>query len=335
MAAPAVIAKIAVAIVTDKTLCKAVGTIIGVIVGVIIIPIILVVALLFGGQQSNQQTMSYLFNTREVDLDTLNLPGEYKTEVINAKNRMNAVASEVDKINADISGENIDSIKARGIYLCLFPNGETTDYSGFVSCFYAASTDKNDKGESVTVMVAITDESTIYSNIKNKFSVTADANQLKNIGQTYDFMVGGGIFTADSSSCEPPSAAYDDPTFTKLMTEATKHIGLPYVWGGSNPNTSFDCSGFVCYVYTQSGVYNLPRTTAYGIFQQCTVIPESEAKAGDLIFFTNTYKCETPTSHIGIYVGDGKMLHCGDPIGYASVKSKYWTEHFYAYARLK
>ena len=112
-------------------------------------------------------------------------------------------------------------------------------------------------------------------------------------------------------SYEIPGEALNDPAFAALMEEATKYIGWPYVWGGSSPSTSFDCSGFVCWVYTASGVHNLPRTTAQGIYNQCAIISPSEAKPGDIIFFAGTYDSPGPVSHVGIYVGDGMMLHCG------------------------
>jgi len=128
--------------------------------------------------------------------------------------------------------------------------------------------------------------------------------------------------------------AYDDETFAKIMAEATKYIGYPYVWGGSSPSTSFDCSGFVSWVYTRSGVYNIGRDTAQGIYNRCTPIDASEARPGDLIFFTGTYNSGTPVTHIGIYVGDGTMLHCGNPIGYANINSSYWSSHFYSFGRL-
>ena len=135
-------------------------------------------------------------------------------------------------------------------------------------------------------------------------------------------------------SYEIPGEALDDPAFAALMEEATKYIGWPYVWGGSSPSTSFDCSGFVCWVYTASGVHNLPRTTAQGIYNQCAIISHSEAKPGDIIFFTGTYDSPGPVSHVGIYVGDGMMLHCGSPIQYANINSSYWQTHFYAFGRL-
>ena len=146
-----------------------------------------------------------------------------------------------------------------------------------------------------------------------------------------------GIYTgggAPGHSYEIPGEALSDPSFAALMAEATKYIGYPYVWGGSSPSTSFDRSGFVCWVYTASGVHNLPRTTAQGIYNQCAIIPSSEAKPGDIIFFTGTYDSGVPVSHVGIYVGGGMMLHCGDLIQYANINSSYWQSHFYAFGRL-
>lgn len=131
-----------------------------------------------------------------------------------------------------------------------------------------------------------------------------------------------------------PPDSYDDATVQALMEEAAKYLGYPYVWGGSSPSTSFDCSGFVCWVYSNSGVHDLPRTTAQGIYDQCAPVSASEAKAGDIIFFTGTYNSAGPVSHVGIYCGGGVMIHCGDPIAYASVNSSYWQSHFYSYGRL-
>ena len=146
-----------------------------------------------------------------------------------------------------------------------------------------------------------------------------------------------GIYTEGGGpgpTYEIPGEALSDPSFAALMAEATKYIGYPYVWGGSSPSTSFDCSGFVCWVYTASGVHNLPRTTAQGIYNQCAIISPSEVKPGDIIFFTGTYDSPGPVSHVGIYVGDGMMLHCGSPIQYANINSSYWQTHFYAFGRL-
>ncbi len=131
----------------------------------------------------------------------------------------------------------------------------------------------------------------------------------------------------------PPEALADE-TFAALIAEAERYLGYPYVWGGSRPSTGFDCSGFVCYVLDNSGVYPMSRTNAQGIFNQCAIIPRGEAKPGDIIFFTGTYDSSGPVSHVGIYVGNGMMIHAGKPIQYASIDTRYWTEHFYAIGRL-
>ena len=131
-----------------------------------------------------------------------------------------------------------------------------------------------------------------------------------------------------------PPDSYDDASVQALMEEAAKYLGYPYVWGGSSPSTSFDCSGFVCWVYTNSGVHNLPRTTAQGIYDQCAPVSAADAKAGDIIFFTGTYNSAGPVSHVGIYCGNGTMIHCGNPISYANINSSYWQSHFYSFGRL-
>ncbi|MBC1502127.1 peptidoglycan DD-metalloendopeptidase family protein [Listeria weihenstephanensis] len=131
------------------------------------------------------------------------------------------------------------------------------------------------------------------------------------------------------------NGAMSTADYNRLITYAEQYLGFPYVFGGSTPETSFDCSGFISWVYTNSGVNNLPRTTAQGIYDQTTKISREEARAGDLIFFTETYPAGRPVTHIGIYVGNGKMLHCGDPIQYSSIDTPYWQKHFYGFGRLK
>ena len=137
-------------------------------------------------------------------------------------------------------------------------------------------------------------------------------------------------YTADPVEHEIPEAYLDDETFAAILEEAEKYIGYPYVWGGYKPSTSFDCSGFVSYVYNQCG-WDFGRLGAQGLYNISTRV--SLPRPGDLVFFTGTY--DTPgVSHVGIYVGDGWMLHCGDPIGYANLNTSYWQSHFYAYGRL-
>ena len=139
-------------------------------------------------------------------------------------------------------------------------------------------------------------------------------------------------YTTPPATYDIPASALEDETFAALITEAEKYIGYPYVWGGSNPNTSFDCSGFVSWVLTESGVCNTGRLGAQGLYNISTPVSSANARPGDLIFFVGTY--DTPgVSHVGIYVGGGKMLHCGDPIQYADINTSYWQSHFYAFGR--
>ena len=139
-----------------------------------------------------------------------------------------------------------------------------------------------------------------------------------------------GKYTSPPEGYEVPGEYLDDETFAAMLSEAEKFLGYPYVWGGSSPATSFDCSGFVSWVVNHSG-WNVGRLGAQGLYNICT--RTSSPRPGDLVFFKGTY--DTPgVSHCGIYVGDGMMIHCGDPISYANLNSSYWQAHFYAYGRL-
>ena len=133
---------------------------------------------------------------------------------------------------------------------------------------------------------------------------------------------------------EIPPEALEDAQFAAIIKEAEKYLGYPYVWGGSSPATSFDCSGFVSYVYNNCGVgWSFGRLGASGLLGICTRVSAANLRPGDLVFFQGTYDT-TGASHVGIYVGNNMMLHCGDPIQYASLNSSYWQSHFLAYGRL-
>lgn len=132
-----------------------------------------------------------------------------------------------------------------------------------------------------------------------------------------------------------PGEALTDEKFRKMITEAEKYLGYPYVWGGSSPSTSFDCSGFVSWVINHCGNgWNVGRQTANGLMGKCDIVPKSEAKPGDLIFFQKTYNT-SGASHVGIYVGNGMMIHCGNPISYASTETNYWRQHYYCMGRIR
>ena len=131
---------------------------------------------------------------------------------------------------------------------------------------------------------------------------------------------------------DSPPEALEDEQFAAMMAEAEKYVGYPYVWGGSSPSTSFDCSGFVSWVINHSG-WNVGRLGAQGLYNICTPVSSSQVKPGDLVFFVGTYDT-SGVSHVGIYVGNSTMLHCGDPISYTNLNSSYWQSHFYSYGRL-
>ena len=131
---------------------------------------------------------------------------------------------------------------------------------------------------------------------------------------------------------EIPPEALEDEVFAAMIAEAEKYLGYPYVWGGSSPSTSFDCSGFVSWVINHSG-WNVGRLGAQGLCNICTLVSSADVKPGDLVFFEGTYDTDG-VSHVGIYVGNNMMIHCGDPISYTNLNSSYWQTHFYAYGRL-
>ena len=149
------------------------------------------------------------------------------------------------------------------------------------------------------------------------------------------FGSGNGNFSeiVDNPDFKNPGLEFSEESVKRIVSEAEKHIGKRYVFGANGPN-NFDCSSFVCWVYTHSGIKNMPRTTAWGIYKNyCNPVSQSEAKAGDIIFFKGTYNSGSPISHVGIYVGNGYMIHAGDPIKYARIDTPYWIDHFYSFGR--
>ena len=148
------------------------------------------------------------------------------------------------------------------------------------------------------------------------------------------YLFGDDIYanTGEYLEYDIPGEALTDTAFAALIREAEKYLGRGYVWGGSTPQTGFDCSGYVCWVLDQTGT-GVGRTTANGLLGKCDVIHPSEARPGDLIFFQGTYNV-SGASHVGIYVGNNMMIHCGNPISYANISSPYWQEHFYCFGRI-
>ena len=162
------------------------------------------------------------------------------------------------------------------------------------------------------------------------------ATYMATLGNRPDLFPGSGYIgkyvEGSYTDYDIPPEALDDEVFAAIIKEAEKYLGYPYVWGGSSPSTSFDCSGFVSWVINHSG-WDVGRLGAQGLCNICTPVSSANVKPGDLVFFTGTY--DTPgVSHVGIYVGNNIMIHCGDPISYANLNSNYWQSHFYRYGRL-
>ena len=162
------------------------------------------------------------------------------------------------------------------------------------------------------------------------------ATYMATLGNRPDLFPGSGYIgkyvEGSYTDYDIPPETLDDEVFAAIIKEAEKYLGYPYVWGGSSPSTSFDCSGFVSWVINHSG-WDVGRLGAQGLCNICTPVSSANVKPGDLVFFTGTY--DTPgVSHVGIYVGNNMMIHCGDPISYANLNSSYWQSHFYRYGRL-
>ena len=316
MASPmavAVMTKKALELAEDKRVRTLLASIVAGIVIVMLIPLLVMVSI-FNTQAGFSQEVA------RIVFDGGPIPTDIDAELSKAMEEMIDAFEELDQTIESLEEEGFDDLKVKSFFYILYFTKEMTDfdeefYAGFVDCFVGEKED---------------DE--FYEELEEYLSYEFTETEKIEIRNLYLFIKYGYATTDKITGI--PGEAFNDETFAKLMQEATKYIGFPYQWGGSTPETSFDCSGFVCWVYTHSGVYNLPRTTAQQIYNQCTPVSKDEVKPGDLVFFTGTYQSSNPVTHIGIYVGDNQMLHCGDPIGYANLGNSYWVKHFYGFGRL-
>ena len=316
MASPATVAllvKKAIDIVSDKRVRTFIASVIVGIVVIILIPFLAVLSIFNAEAGYSRETAKIVFDGGPIPIEADAELTEYMEDMIDA-------FEEIDNAIADYNEEGFDHIKVKTFFYILYFTKDMSEfdeefYEGFVNCF---ADEKED------------DE--IYEELEEYLPHDFTETEKMEIRNLYLFIKYG--YSTTDKIAGIPGEAFDDETFAQLMTEAAKYIGFPYVWGGSTPETSFDCSGFVCWVYTHSGVHNLPRMTAQDIYNQCTPVSKEELKPGDLVFFTGTYQSFNPVTHVGIYVGDNQMLHCGDPIGYANLGNSYWIKHFYGYGRL-
>ena len=294
MASPMAVAfltKKALEVAQDKRIRMLFGSIIVGLVTVIVVPLLAMVSIWNTEAGYSREITRIVFDGGPIPTDIDEEHARYMEKMIQAFEKIDTA---IDELNE----EGFDDIKVKSFFYILYFSEDLTAfddeyYKGFVDCF-----------------VDIEDDGKIYSSLSEYLSYEFTDTDKQEIRNLYLFIKYGYAVTDEIFGV--PGEAFNDETFATLMSEATKYIGFPYRWGGSRPETSFDCSGYVCWVYTQSGVHNLPRTTAQGIYNQCTPVSKEDLKPGDLVFFTNTYESSNLITHVGIYVGDNQMLHCGD-----------------------
>lgn len=335
MAAPAAVLAVKAALVaaTDKRTRTAIASVVAAILTPLILIVVVILSALSGTSSHNNAAVDLAFHGGYLSSQ---LPADYRMYIEKMRESFVDLDTALSEINSMAEGGEVDAYQVKAIFYSLFfgadqPRMNDGDYREFADCFVTYEEREDGDGNSYTVAVPVTDLEAVYTNLSAEIGKTVTAEEKANAQRIHVLARYGQV---SPGSGLPPGAAMGDGSYTALIAEGEKYLGFPYVWGGSTPQTSFDCSGFVCWVYTQSGVYNLPRTSAQGVFDQCAVVAKDEARPGDLIFFTGTYASSTPVSHIGIYVGENKMLHCGSPIQYTSIETTYWKSHYYAMGRL-
>lgn len=338
MAAPVAVlaAKAAILAAADRRTWTAAVSVIGAVLTPLILIIIMILCLMSGTSSHNNAAVDLTFHGGYL---SSKLPAEYRMYIEKMRESFAKLDMALTDIDAMAEAETVDDYRVKAVFYALFfgtvqPRMNDEDYRNFSDCFVTYEEREDEEGNAYTVAIPINDLETVYENLSSVLGKIITAENKTNAGRIYLLAIYGPAAVPGGGNGLPPGVAMGEGSFATLMVEAIKYIGYPYVWGGSSPATSFDCSGYICWVYTKSGVYNLPRTTAAGIYNQCAPVSREEAKPGDLIFFTRTYASSNAVTHVGIYVGAGKMLHCGSPIGYANINSGYWTEHFYGFGRL-
>lgn len=244
-------------------------------------------------------------------------------------------AAEGTPILAVQDGRVVSAGDAGAYGLCVVIEGEDGYQSRYAHCSsFSVSTGQEVKRGDVIAAVGNTGTSTgahLHLEVTHNEEYLNPYFYVDNGGGGY--LPGGGAAQGPDFP-ENPGSAMGDGSFAAMLGEAEKYLGFPYVWGGSSPSTSFDCSGYVSWVVNHSGVGSVGRQTAQGLFNLCTPVSRADMQPGDLVFFTGTYSTANPVTHVGIYVGGGRMIHCGSPISYASIDGNYWSSKFYSGGRL-
>ena len=333
MAASAAVlaAKAVLAAASDKRVRTAASAVALAVLTPFILIIVMLLCVVSGTAEHNKAAVNLVFNGGCLSEE---LPADYKIYIEAMQESFHELDAVLDEIDCMAEEGAVDGYRAKAVFYSLFFGAEQPwmdDYRGFADCFVVYEERKDEEGKVYMAAVPITDMGTVYGNLSALLERGITIEDKANVQRVYMLAKYG---QTEQGRGLPHGGAMEDGSFAALIAEGEKYLGRPYVWGGSDPRTSFDCSGFVCWVYTHSGVCSLPRTTAMGIYNQCVIVPKEEAQPGDLVFFSGTYACSSPVSHVGIYAGDGMMLHCGSPIGYTSIETAYWREHFFAFGRL-
>lgn len=330
--------KAAAVAVTDKRGRTAIASVIAAVFMPFILVIVMVMSLLDGTSTHNFSAVDLSFHGGVLSSE---VPEEYRQYIEDIRSSFQNLDSLIAGVE-DLEDGEIDASRVKSYFYALYFGEEQPSrraQKAFLECFlrYEERTrevESEEEGgvteETYMAAIFLTDQEEICKNLESLLGRTLSAENRANAQRIYTTAVYGRVGPGSLEAGE----AMGDSSYQALLVEATRYIGFPYVWGGSSPATSFDCSGYICWIYTQSGVYNLPRTSAQGIYDQCAVVSREEAKPGDLVFFTGTYASSGPVSHVGMYVGNGKMLHAGSPIGYGDLNSNYWRGHYYAMGRL-
>lgn len=278
----------------------------------------------------------YRYNLAEIGHNPYELASLLTVEFENyTRSQVQARLQSIFEVQYELKLEEKIEIRTRTVYSSSTDpeTGETTDesYEEEYEYYILNVTLRNRGVDYVARNSGLTDDQL------QRYEVTLECR-----GNRDDLFAGIAFATPDGAGSsgeyqdyDIPGEALTDEKFRKMITEAEKYLGYPYVWGGSSPSTSFDCSGFVSWVINHCGNgWNVGRQTANGLMGKCDIIPKSEAKPGDLIFFQKTYNT-SGASHVGIYVGNGMMIHCGSPISYASIETSYWRQHYYCMGRIR
>ena len=309
MAAPAALlaVKAAVAVAADKRGRTVIASVVAAVLVPFVLVIIMLLSIMDGTSSHNVSAVDLVFRDGIISSQ---VPEEYRKYIVDMRTSFTSLEDLIAGIDHVEDGE-LDTERIKAVFYAMyFGNAQPSllAQKEFVDCFVEYEEREDEDGDSYTAAIPITDLSTVYANIRQRLGLEIGAEQEANAQRIYTVAVYGPAVPGGMMA----GAAMGDGSYQALFAEASKYIGFPYRWGGSNPQTSFDCSGYICWIYTQSRAYQLPRTSAQGIFNQCAVIPREEAKPGDLVFFTKTYASSTPVSHVGLYVGENQMLHCGD-----------------------